>query len=95
MNELAKTILQDGQPLRAIQNYLQDTFDGIKNKYISNEEDSFTDRIEFLAFVKAVSEFSIKTTQDWKDDDKEGYDEGNTSSVEETYKEIGRREMMR
>ena len=50
MTELAKYIIEDGQPLRAVQNYLSSTFDGIKDKELFDR--TFTDRTEFIKFIK-------------------------------------------
>ncbi len=71
-NELAQLIIDDGQPIRAIHNYLMDTFDGIKHQELFDRE--FVDRIRFVEFVKAVCPLIISSLEEWKKDDPEQYE---------------------
>ena len=50
MTELANCIIEDGQPLRAVQNYLSNTFDEIKDRELFDR--TFTDRVEFIKFIQ-------------------------------------------
>ena len=76
MNELAKTILDDGQTLRAIDTYLNETFNDLKHKGLGDEQ-PFTDRIDFFKYVKSVLDFSITILEDDKLSEPESYEEGN------------------
>ena len=76
MNELAKVIIEDGQPLRAIHNYLSDTFDEVKHKELFDR--TFTDRIEFIKFIQdAVCPVMIESISQWKLDDPDEYEKLN------------------
>lgn len=76
MNELAKTILEDGQTLRAIDTYLNETFNDLKNNELGDEH-PFTDRIDFFKYVKSTLDFSITILEDDKLSEPESYEEGN------------------
>jgi hypothetical protein len=75
MNELAKAIIEDGQSVRAVQNYLSETFDGVKQKEIFDNK--FTDRIEFAKFVQGVCSILIESCEAWKESEPEEYLEAN------------------
>jgi hypothetical protein len=75
MNELAKAIIEDGQSVRAVHNYLSETFDGIKQKEIFDNK--FTDRIEFAKFVQGVCSVMIESFEAWKESEPEEYLEAN------------------
>jgi hypothetical protein len=78
MNELAKTVIEDGQELRPFHNYLSETFDGIKNKKLNFEGTEFKDRIEFYKFLRdSVLFVLINSAEQWKLDEPEEYELGN------------------
>lgn len=77
MTELAQIIIEDGQPLRAIYNYLMDTFDGIKNKELFAVE-PFKDRIDFARYVgEVVCPVIVSSLSEWKLDEPEAYEQSN------------------
>jgi hypothetical protein len=72
MTELAETIIEDGQALRAIHNYLSKTFDGVKQQELYDI--TFTDRIEFIQFIQdVVCPVMISSISEWKLDEEEEY----------------------
>jgi hypothetical protein len=76
MTELANTIIEDGQPLRAIHNYLSETFDGIKQQELFDR--TFTDRIEFIKFIQeVVCPVMITSIGEWKLHEPEEYKKAN------------------
>ena len=78
MNELAKIVLEDGQEIRPFHNYLSETFDSLKNKKLNFEGKEFKDRIEFYKFLRdSVLYVSIKTAEQWKEENPEEYNLAN------------------
>jgi hypothetical protein len=76
MNQLAKIIIEDGQPLRAIHNYLYETFDGVKT--IELFDRTFTDRIEFIEFIQnVVCPCILSGLNEFKLDDPKLYEQSN------------------
>ena len=76
MNQLAEIIKEDGQPLRAIYNYLYDTFDEVKQVELFDR--TFTDRIEFIEFIQnVVCPCVLSGLNEFKLDDPESYEQSN------------------
>ena len=74
--QLANEIIEGGQPLREIHNYLSETYDGIK--HIELFDRTFTDRIEFIKFIqKVVCPMMIESLEEWKLDQPEEYNNRN------------------
>lgn len=67
MTNLAKEILNDGQTIRPIWNYIHDTFNEIKGKKTGDEDFSFNDRIEFYEHCKEVLDMMIKSVSEVKE----------------------------
>jgi hypothetical protein len=78
-NELAELIIDDSQPLRAIHNYLMDTFDGVKHEELFDR--TFTDRIRFVEFIQnTVCPAMISALEEWKLDLPEEYESNNQAN---------------
>jgi len=77
ITDFAQYILDDGQSLRPFHNYISETFDGVKQKELSFEGITFTDRIEFYKHIIGCLEFMIQSTNEWKLDCEEEYLESN------------------
>jgi len=60
MTELAKTMIDDGQPTRAVWNYLTETSNNIKGHTFSFDGKTFENDIEFLEFVSHTCKWAIK-----------------------------------
>lgn len=76
MTELSKIIIEDGQPLRAIHNYLLETFDGVKQKELFDR--TFTDKIEFIRFIQdGVCPMMIEVLEEIKLDSPKEYQKSN------------------
>ena len=75
MNELAKTVIEDGQDIRPFHNYLSETYDGLKNVNMDFGGRKFTDRVEFYKFLRdEVLYVLISSTESWKLDNPEEYE---------------------
>ncbi len=55
--ELAKTIIEDGQSIRSVWNYLSLTFDDIENLQL--DDCKFTDRQDFYQHIKNTVDMMI------------------------------------
>lgn len=74
MNELATLIKEDGQPLRAIMEYVSDTFQGIKHEELFADV-KFTDYLNFVEFIEKVVCPAIKhSTTEFRLDSPEEYE---------------------
>jgi len=69
-NQFAKYIIEDGQAIRPIVNYINNVYDEIKNKKLFDGT-IFKDRIEFLEHVKNAIDTSIDGLKAWQEDDME------------------------
>ena len=77
MTELAKDMIEDGQPFRSIFEYLNSTYDDIKGKEFFAGQ-VFNDRIEFMEYIqKCVCTGLIHSLNEWKLDNEEDYIETN------------------
>ena len=78
-NELATLITDDGQPIRAIHNYLMDTFDGIKHEELFDR--TIKDRIQFIQFIQnTICPSIISSLEEWRLDHPEEYELNNQSN---------------
>lgn len=66
-NQLAKHIILDGQPERAIMNYLSETYHQVKGKKF-NFEDEYTEEIQFLHSVMRAADTHLQYIEDSKDE---------------------------
>jgi hypothetical protein len=74
--QLANEIIEGGQPLREIQNYLSETYDDIKQVELFDR--TFTDRIQFIKFIQeVVCPSMIKSLEEWKLDQLKEYNKVN------------------
>ena len=74
--QLANQIIDDGQPLRAIHNYLSETYDDVKHVELFDR--TFTDRINFIKFIQeVVCPMMIESLEEWKLDQLEEYNNRN------------------
>jgi len=74
--QLANQIIDDGQPLRAIHNYLSETYDDVKHVELFDR--TFTDRINFIKFIQeVVCPMMIESLEEWKLDEPEEYNKRN------------------
>ena len=64
ITEFAHYILQDRQPVRAIPNYLHQTFDGLNETTLSAEGVIFDDRIAFYEHIISCLQQAISAEQE-------------------------------
>lgn len=54
MTELANIIIEDGQVLRAIHNYLSDTYEDIQKSNSELLDTKFNSRTDFILFIQNI-----------------------------------------